>query len=308
MTDSKRTGIKVLLLILGVVLCVGGILVFYKTKVSPPTNLKYGNQHLKYLKSEISSLRDSKEQNDTALYNIMDELSWYHRDDFISHQEYGILTDSLAKAYVPLFVSASKMEFKKDVWDNAKLNNILSHINMLRGWTTNNGDPVISGNLAQGLNDIETTISQYRKAWVIANSTNFHGMIAAKSVIESAHYYSNLSNLQSCTSLMEALSSVAPTLERQHFRIIKSKVQSLNRGWIYTDQDNYSARVNSASNAVKEYSNGARSTYGSYASSTSSLSASIKAYKSQADAYYLEKAKEEFERQQADQQENTLEW
>ena len=115
MTDSKRTGIKVLLLILGVVLCVGGILVFYKTKVSPPTNLKYGNQHLNYLKSEISSLRDSKEQNDTALYNIMDELSWYHRDDFISHQEYGILTDSLAKAYVPLFISASKMEFKKDV-------------------------------------------------------------------------------------------------------------------------------------------------------------------------------------------------
>lgn len=163
MTDSKRTGIKVLLLILGVVLCVGGILVFYKTKVSPPTNLKYGNQHLNYLKSEISSLRDSKEQNDTALYNIMDELSWYHRDDFISHQEYGILTDSLAKAYVPLFINASKAEFKKEVWDNAKLNNILSHINMLRGWTTNNGDPVISGNLAQGLNDIETTISQYRK-------------------------------------------------------------------------------------------------------------------------------------------------
>ena len=131
MTDSKRTGIKVLLLILGVVLCVGGILLFYKTKVSPPTNLKYGNQHLNYLKSEISSLRDSKEQNDTALYNIMDELNWYHRDDFISLQEYGILTDSLAKAYVPLFISASKMEFKKDVWDNAKLNNILSHINIL---------------------------------------------------------------------------------------------------------------------------------------------------------------------------------
>ena len=308
MTDSKRTGIKVLLLVLGVVLCIGGILVFYKTKVSPPTNLKYGNQHLNYLKSEISSLRDSKEQNDTALYNIMDELSWYHRDDFISLQEYGILTDSLAKAYVPLFISASKAEFKKDVWDNAKLNNILSHINMLRGWTTNNGDPVISGNLAQGLNDIETTISQYRKAWSVAHSTNFHGMAAAKSVIESAHYYSNLSNLQSCTSLMEALSSVAPTLEKQHFRIITSKVQSLNRGWVYTNQDNYNARINSASNAVREYSNGAKSTYGSYASNTSSLSASIKAYKNQADAYYLEKAKEEFERQQADQQQNTLEW
>lgn len=301
MTDSKRTGTKVLILVLGVVLCVGGILVFYKTKVSPPTNLKYGNQHFNFLENEISSLKKSNEQNDTALYNIMDELSWYYRDDFISLQEYGILTDSLAKAYVPPFISASKAEFKKEVWDNAKLNNILSHIYLLRGWTTNNGDPVICGNLAQGLNDIETTIGQYRKAWSVAHSTSFHGMAAAKSVIANAHYYSNLPNLQSCTSLMEALSNVTPALERQHFRIITSKVQSLNRGWIYTSQEHYEARINSANNAVREYSNGAKSTYGSYASSTSSLSASIKTYKNQADSYYLEKAKEEFERQQSEQ-------
>lgn len=307
MTDSKKTGIKVLLLVLGVALGIGGILVFYKTKVSPPTNLKYSNQHFIYLKGQINSLRDSKVQNDTALYNIMNELNWYHRDDFISLQEYGILTDSLAKAYVPLFISTSKAEFNKDVWDNVKLNDFLSHISMLRGWTTNNGDPVISGSLAQGLNDIEITISQYRKAWTIAHSTRFHGMAAAKSVIESAHYYSKLSNLQPCTSLMEALSNVAPKLEKQHFWIIKSKVQSLNRGWFYTSQDNYNTRINSVSNAVNEYSNCARSTYGDYASSTSSLSSSIKEYKNQADAYYLEKAKEEYERQQSELQ-NTSVW
>lgn len=307
MTDSKKTGIKVLLLVLGVALGIGGILVFYKTKVSPPTNLKYSNQHFIYLKGQINSLSDSKVQNDTALYNIMNELNWYHRDDFISLQESGILTDSLAKAYVPLFISTSKAEFNKDVWDNVKLNDFLSHISMLRGWTTNNGDPVISGSLAQGLNDIEITISQYRKAWTIAHSTRFHGMAAAKSVIESAHYYSKLSNLQPCTSLMEALSNVAPKLEKQHFWIIKSKVQSLNRGWFYTSQDNYNTRINSVSNAVKEYSNSARSTYGDYASSTSSLSASIKEYKNQADAYYLEKAKEEYERQQSELQ-NTSVW
>lgn len=307
MTDNKRTGIKVLLLVVGVVLCVGGILVFYKTKVSPPTIVKYGNQHLSYLNGEIKTLKDGKEQNDTLLFNIMDELSWYHRDDFINLQEYGVLTDSLAKAYVPIFISTSKAVFKQDIWEEAKLNEILSHISMLRGWITNSGDPVIGGSLAQGLKDIENTIGQYRKAWSIARSTTFHGIASAKSVIDDARYYSNLTVLQSCSSLMEALSNLAPTLEKQHFNILTSKVRTLENGWLYTNQDNYNARLTSASNAIKEY-NGARSIYGGYASNTSALSASIKSYKNKADAYYLEKAREEFEREQAEQQQNNLQW
>jgi hypothetical protein len=97
---NKRTK-KIGVLLLALLAAGGGVMYYYKTKMSPPAHLKYSNQYQKYVQSEIGQLGDSNAQTDSVFDDILDQLQIFHRDDFLTSQEVGVLTDKAAVAYVP---------------------------------------------------------------------------------------------------------------------------------------------------------------------------------------------------------------
>ena len=255
--------IKIILLVVAILLAVGGVMVYYKTIVSPPGKLEFKNQYVNSDKKDISLVKSAKTDSalDSFFVAITHELDLQLANSFLTNQERNELLELFATQYIPVYVSACNSKFSKSVWNEGELQKINTRISELQGLVTTENKVVVQGEANASLNEVHNVIVAYYEAKRAASAGGYNGIQAAKQKIATAKRYASMSPINNCTDLVSRLNSVSARLEQAHYSYLVGQVERLRPYYNYS-QTEYDNIALSISEKLDEYKKNAKSTYG----------------------------------------------
>lgn len=258
-----KTTVKIIILVLAVSLAIGGVMVFIKTKVAPPTPAKYVDQYIIDHNKSIGKITRDKGDEINNLFDIsLYKLQVFLSENKITEKEAVNQTDKLVKTYVPLFATNSYSKFYKPVWYAEDHNFILSRISELRQMKHTNGNSLLNNENKKLLSDIEGVIKKYRHAQAVANDCSYRGLNQARSSIAEAKKLANDIYLQNCTELVNNLHSVKSRIHDSHFATLKYQVSRLREYNTMTIEYYMNTLVPYVDHLLSEYRDNASSIYG----------------------------------------------
>ena len=164
---------KILILGIVIAMAVAGVLMFYSTIVTPPTEAEVNELYGPSLENDINKLDISEcdSINELTYEAILDKIAIYKNDTLLSDAQIDLYTKDFIKQYVPVFTEACTHKFKDSVWleeDHAKM---LERIEFLRSIRVDNGiNRAITYTSDEQLYGVEEVISLYNEAKDYANA------------------------------------------------------------------------------------------------------------------------------------------
>lgn len=283
----KNTGIKIIILAITIVLAFGGVLVFYRTIVLPPTDVDYSNLHITAIEKDINGFSETKNTtfNDSIYNSVVDKLSLYKTEEFLNADEIDYQTKALVQKYLPVFTKDCMAKFNASVWKEADHKAILKRIEHLRTLKVDyDMNPAVVGTFAQNLKDIEYIISRYGQAKQAAKYNTFYSVADANKKISTAESFRTEQYLSNCTDLVKKLSMVKVNIGNSHYEKVSDKVESLS-GYRSMTEDGFKSLSAEANRLITEY-NDNRSKYGTNAKTADGLKRDAGSYYTKAMAYY----------------------
>lgn len=283
----KNTGIKIIILAITIIFAIGGVLVFYRTIVSPPTDVEYNNLHITAIEKDINGFFETKNTtfNDSIYNSVVDKLSLYKTEEFLNADEIDYQTKALVQKYLPVFTKDCMAKFNASVWKEADHKAILKRIEHLRTLKVDyDMNPAVVGTFAQNLKDIEYIISRYGQAKQAAKYNTFYSVADANKKISMAESFRTEQYLSNCTDLVKKLSMVKVNIGNSHYEKVSDKVQSLS-GYRSMTEDGFKSLSAEANRLITEY-NDNRSKYGTNAKTADGLKRDAGSYYTKAMAYY----------------------
>lgn len=273
--------VKILLLIIAVIIAIGGVLLFMKTIVSPPQDLKFKNQYESALNRKIDEFKKVDSDNLEREFATLTDLA--HRfkaesniDDKFFDKEY----TKIIGVYSPKFTQYCFGQFQKSVWDESEHKWMEDRIAQLRKLTVEDGSRKIMDNYPESderFSIIIKTISKYREAKALSYKVGYSGLDESRSRISKARQYKQDDYLKNNAALMKALNRLPSRLEASHYASLRAKVNTLANYYSYS-VDSYDALSDNVVAALKEYEQNAQSVYGE--------SRSLTQLKTEASRYY----------------------
>lgn len=254
-----KATIKLLLLVVAVLLAVGGIMVYQKTQVTPPTALKFDNQYVNAARKEIAGIDSLSTGSalDYAYDNMISRLKIQHENSFLSDEERDSLLSMFAVHYEHVYNRYCESVFEKSVWNADVLHGIGQRISDMRSLQTTDGKKVVPNALKYE----DNVIRSYNAARQAATVGGYAGIQAAGQKIASAKKYAVMSPVNNCTELVSSLNSVAARLEQAHYSYLAGQVERLRHYQNYTENQ-YEALAQDVVGKLEEYQNNASKIYG----------------------------------------------
>lgn len=257
--------IKISILVIAISLAIGGVMIYAKTKVEPPTALKQSNQYLNDLKQCDSSLKKAKSayQEDSIYSHTVNRIQVFQKEGKISTSETDSNYDKLLASYIPLFMKRSFAKFANTVWyedDHAYMLSVISGLKSIKHF---NQSSVLTKSNLDSLSTITKTISNYRQARAISLNKHFNGVNNAQSIISQARSFADNEYLSKCTDLRNALNKVSSNIEQSHYNYISSQVEKLSQYHYYNKEFYENTLIPQVDASVSEYEKKASALYGS---------------------------------------------
>ena len=253
--------IKIVLLVVATILAVGGVMIFYKTIVSPPGKLEFKNQYVQSAKNDIAAITSANSiaEFDSVFVAITHELEFQYSGSLLSSNEKNELLDDFAKQYVEAYVQMCDSKFSKSTWNENEMGAISSQISKLQSLKNTDGANVIRGDLNASLNEVSNVVRDYFAAKKVAIVSGYHGLQSAKRKIADSKRYLNTYPINNCSELVSRLQSLPSRLEQAHYNYLESQVEKLRYfGNSYQDRQ----FMYELFDEIKEYKQGAFSVYG----------------------------------------------
>lgn len=282
-----KTTLKIGILLVALILAVGGIMIYAKTKVNPPTTPKQIDVYSSDLAQCKISLQNAskKESVDSVFFTIIDRIRIYSQEGKIRDAVTNKELDDAVGIYMPMYLRRCFEKFEQSVWYDSDHARMLVEIADLRKIKHSDNTNVIDNSTQDSLNIIIQTINRYKQARRISKSTRFTGVSNAQSVISQARLLANDKYLSNCTDLKNALNSVRSEIAQSHYRYISAQVEKLSQ-YRYFGQSYYdNTLVPQVDAAVTEYDNKAVALYGKK-QNVEPLWARARGYYDQASSYY----------------------
>lgn len=260
-----KVTIKILILVLSIAFAIGGVMIYAKTRVEPPTAFQPINQFDKDLNKLYSELMEagSARAEDIIYLKAIDRISVFENESRLSHTDADKHRDKLLNCYSPIFLKRCFTAFDKPVWNDLDHSYMLIVSRRLNSVKHSDGGKVLDKTTVDSLSLVENIISDYRQAKVLSQSTSFKGVSNAQSIINQAKKYANNTYLSKCTELRNALNSVKTNIAQSHYNYISSQVEKLLEFRYYSQQYYENTLVPQVDAAVTEYDNKATTLYGS---------------------------------------------
>ena len=287
----NNTSKKILILGGVIAIAVAGILFFYPTIVSPPIDVPIENLHKSSVEANINDFSDteSTSYNDSIYKIVIDKLSLYKREEFMTEEEIDYQTKSLVQKYLPIFTKLSNAKFRVSTWRESDHKTMLERIAHLRTLKVDYGETsAVAGSYESDLRRIEQIISNYKKAKEVATYSTFYSVSDANNKIQDAENYRIMDPLSNCTELTTRLAAVKCNIGNSHYYQIESKVNNM-ANYRNMTEETFNSLMSVANSKIQEYDNN-RSKYGHNAKTTESLR--------QKAAEYYRNAKEFFTREE----------
>lgn len=282
-----KTILKIVILLVALILAVGGIMVYAKTKVNPPTTPKQIDVYASDLAQCKTSLKNASDEEsiDSAFLTTIDRIKIYCQEGKIREMEADKELDMTVGIYMPIYLKRCFEKFEYPIWYESDHARMLSEIAELKKLRHNDYTDVINNSTTDSLNTIVEIINRYKQARRISRSTSFTGIANAQSVISQARLFANDKYLSNCTDLRNALNSVRSEIAQSHYRYISAEVEKLSQYRYYSQSYYDNTLVPQVDAAVTEYDNKAAALYGKK-QSVEPLWARARGYYNQASSYY----------------------
>lgn len=282
-----KVTIKILVLLLAVVLAVGGIMIYAKTKVDPPKALEQVDQYaIDLIKCNEAIVKgEGDKEIDYNYISALDRIKVYQQEYKLQASQVDKSLDDLVVTYSPLFLKRCFTAFQQWAWSDDDHANILLRIRDLKDLKHNDGTSVLLKSTSDSLDQVSRIIADYKQARIVSRSNSFTGISNAKSTINQATQYANDQYLSNCLDLVSALNSVKKNIAESHYNYIFSQVAELSQ-YRYFSKDFYeNTLIPHVDKVVSEYDNEAGALYGSKRD-VNSLWSRARNYYNQAMSYY----------------------
>ncbi len=256
---------KIFILVLSIALAIGGVMVYAKTRVEPPTAFKPINQFDKDLNQLYSELKKAgaAREEDMIYLKTVDRISVFEKENRLTQVESDKHRDKLLDCYSPIFLKRCFTAFDKSAWKDLDHSYMLVVSKRLHSVKYSNGNKALNKTTIDSLALVENIISNYRQAKAVSRSTAYRGVSSAQNTINQAKKYANDQYLSKCTDLRNALNSVSTNIAQSHYSYISSQVEKLSEFRYYSQQYYEETLVPQVDAAVTEYDKNATALYGS---------------------------------------------
>jgi hypothetical protein len=257
--------VKILLLVVAVIIAIGGVLLFMKTIVSPPQDMKFNNQYEIALNQKIESFRKvNPDSLESEFATLTDLAHRFKAESNIDEKLFDKAYTEIIGIYSPKFAQYCIGQFQKSTWNDGEHKWMEDRIAQIRKLTVDGGSRRIMDNYTEldgKFTIILNTISKYREAKALSNRTGYSGLGEARSRISKANQYKQDDYLKKNAALMKALNSLPRRLEASHYAYLRAKVNTLANYYSYS-ADSYDTMSDNVHAAIKEYEQNAQSVYG----------------------------------------------
>lgn len=279
--------IKILILLLAVVLTFGGIMIYAKTKVEPPVELKQVDQFSIDLAkcNEAISTAKSVSEIDNNYKSALARIRVYKNENKIQSSIADKSLDNLLAYYSPLFLKCCFEKFQKPVWSDSDHAYILECIHKLKEIKHSDETVVLSKTAVDSLNQVSKIIADYKQAQIVSHRISFQGVADAQSTISHARQFANDKYLSNCRELLNALNTVRSKIAQSHYNYISSQVEKLSQYRYFSKEYYENTLIPLSDEVVTEYDNKAVTLYGSK-KEVNPLWSRARSYYDQASAYY----------------------
>ena len=246
-----------MLLIIFTIGAIAGILVFAKTRVSPPSNLKLVDQYSANLKSTSSifdSIKDFSECRREYL-KLDDRINRFREENVIDDKTSDTYRKKIVNIYGTRLTDYGFAIFQKSVWPEAEITAMLKMVNDLKSERLSSGEVSVNKEFLASAEKINKIMADYNAALRLSKNSAFNGLSDASSKMSKARTYSSSEYLKNNAMLVSALNSLPSRLAQSHYNQIAGMVNSLG-SYTNVSKDYYmNTLVNRADKAIQEYKN-----------------------------------------------------
>ncbi len=229
----KKTLIKITMLVLAVVLAVGAVMAYYRTKVAPPQAVEMKNPFDMDLRECVDSMKQqglSTKDMERFYHVFLDRVALYLRDTLIDGSQYEQRMFAMLGQYMPRFQERSEKVFNDSAeWNESRLFFIEARSAEIKALKNFDGETPLVKDTDHDLllTKYLKTISSYRSAWLLVRNLHFSGIDQARQTVAKAREYSEMEFLPNCKSLRYALARVPQKLEAAHYAYLNGLVARL---------------------------------------------------------------------------------
>lgn len=254
--------VKIVILAVAILVAVGLVMFYIKTKVSPPARLEFSNHYVNHVNKDIENIKFANTSwgFDSIYIKITHELDFFFSNSLLSSQERDELVSNFVKEYVPTYKLFCDSKFSDSVWNEKELMGMKTRVNEIKALKTTDGKIVIQGYDEISLDRISKVIRDYYDAKNIASSTKYNSINDAKEKIRKAENYANEQPINNCVELVKKLKDLPSKINSSHFEFLEKEVQKLSDD--YPSWEDYREFERKVLNEIEKYEVNAKSVYG----------------------------------------------
>lgn len=256
---------KTILLTTVILLVLGAILFFVKTRLDPPFSIMPDRQYQEKAQAYIDDFKTnvSIEELNNQFFQAAHAICYMADSLLIESDPADQLKEDLCKKYVPAYSDKCFEYFKKhSVWDSTEIKNMREQINTVKKITDSKGQRVVNNGtiLNDRLDSVFNVTRRNYEALKYIQMKNYKSMKHSEEVMEQVKAYKNHDYLKYNTSLCDSLSNVGRRLNDSHHQSLQKRVDNLLHPG--TDEEAYEKTYQQLLADIEEYSEKARAVYG----------------------------------------------
>ena len=258
---------KTILLTTVILLVLGAILFFVKTRLDPPFSIMPDRQYQEKAQALIDNLKTnvSMEELNKQFFQAAHAICYMADSLLIEGDAADKLKEDLCEKYVPAYSDKCFDYFKKHtVWDSTEIKNIREQIGVVKLITDSKGKRVVNNGttLNDQLDSVFYVTKRNDEALKMLKNKTFQNMEHSEKVMEQVNTYKKHDYLKYNTSLCDSLSNVGRKLNDSHYQSLKNRVINLQHP--NTDEETFENIYQQLLADIEEYRTKARDVYGFY--------------------------------------------
>lgn len=286
MKKSNKNVLKITLIAMAIVLAVGAVLVFLKTRVQPPKQLTYVNPYTEDIHQASKNIANADEQAlETEFQRTTNRIKQMRQENLITDEEYTNCISEFVNAYVPAFRSWCEQRFNKSLWPGETIHFMRSRINEVKRYNTESGNSILCEENTAKIDEVSKVLNDYDTAWRL-QSVAIRSSSDSKSNLAKASQYKQDNLLSKCTALVNMLNNLPSRYQQLHYNHIDTLVRGLSMSHFQSKTQilEWADKYKNAKNAVNDYNSVASSIY-----HTSTNDFNLNSYYSQAKNSFRDK-------------------
>ena len=264
MKKRKNTLIKVILLVLAVVVCVTGVLIFMKTRVQPPTRIDYINPYTEDIHKESERLENATDADISMGFPlIINRIELMKQENLLTEGEQEECLNEFVNSYIPAFRLWCENQFSQSVWPKETLDFMQQRLNELNHYKTHpDGSALISEENTTRVEEVRKILKDYNEAWTLGR-IQIKKASDSRTHLRKANAFKQDPHLSKCTALVNFLNQLPSKYQKSHYNHVKAKVDKL--GMTHYPQaeqiHQWAEQYKASKEAIKDYNSVAQSLY-----------------------------------------------